>query len=43
MIFITEDSNADTVELARYRKMGPEGAILVSVKDGRGLDEVCNC
>lgn len=43
MIFITEDSDTDNVELARYRKMGPEGAILVSVMDGKGLDEVCIC
>ncbi|KAJ6685982.1 NUCLEOLAR GTP-BINDING PROTEIN 1 [Salix purpurea] len=40
VIFITEDSDTDNVELARYRKMGPEGAILVSVMDGKGLDEL---
>lgn len=43
MIFIMEDSDTDNPELERYRKKGPEGAILVSVKDGKGLDEVCNC
>ncbi|CAK7347698.1 unnamed protein product [Dovyalis caffra] len=40
VIFITEDSNADHLELARYRKMGPEGAIRVSVKNGKGLEEL---
>ncbi|KAH8516554.1 hypothetical protein H0E87_004776 [Populus deltoides] len=40
VIFIMEDSDTDNPELERYRKKGPEGAILVSVKDGKGLDEL---
>ncbi|KAF5952712.1 hypothetical protein HYC85_010656 [Camellia sinensis] len=40
VIFITEDSNADHLELARYRKMGPDGAIHVSVKSEAGLNEL---
>ncbi|KAJ6953037.1 nucleolar GTP-binding protein 1 isoform X1 [Populus alba x Populus x berolinensis] len=40
VIFIMEDSDTDNLELERYRKKGPEGAILVSVKDGKGLDEL---
>ncbi|KAL7233829.1 hypothetical protein ACSBR1_017441 [Camellia fascicularis] len=40
VIFITEDSNADHLELARYRKRGPDGAIHVSVKSEAGLNEL---
>ncbi|KAJ8755778.1 hypothetical protein K2173_024322 [Erythroxylum novogranatense] len=40
VIFITEDSDANDVEMARYRKMGPIGAIRVSVKSGEGLDQL---
>lgn len=40
VIFVMEDSDTDNPELERYRKKGPEGAILVSVKDGKGLDEL---
>ncbi|KAF5186535.1 nucleolar GTP-binding protein [Thalictrum thalictroides] len=39
---ITEDGDEETLEMARYRKAGPEGAILVSVKTEAGLDEVGN-
>ncbi|PIA32584.1 hypothetical protein AQUCO_04400050v1 [Aquilegia coerulea] len=37
---ITEDGDEDSLEMARYRKAGPEGAILVSVKTETGLDEL---
>lgn len=40
VVFITEDSEADDAELARYRKVGPEGAIHVSVKSETGLSEL---
>ncbi|XP_052194064.1 uncharacterized protein LOC127802350 [Diospyros lotus] len=40
LVYITEDSNADHPELARYRKMGPDGAIHVSVKSEAGLLEL---
>ncbi|KAK9273636.1 hypothetical protein L1049_018446 [Liquidambar formosana] len=40
VIFVTEDSDADHLELARYRKMGPSGAIRVSVKSEAGLIEL---
>ncbi|GLT64691.1 hypothetical protein SLA2020_371680 [Shorea laevis] len=39
-VFITEDIDADHLEMATYRKMGPEGAIHVSVKNEQGLDEL---
>uniref|UniRef100_A0A2P2LCS3 Uncharacterized protein MANES_05G059500 n=1 Tax=Rhizophora mucronata TaxID=61149 RepID=A0A2P2LCS3_RHIMU len=39
-VFIPEDGNADHVEIARYQKMGPIGAIHVSVKSGEGLNEL---
>lgn len=42
VIFVTEESNADHIEMARYRKMGPSGAICVSVKSGEGINEVIN-
>ncbi|XP_042482634.1 GTP-binding protein 4 isoform X2 [Macadamia integrifolia] len=40
VIFITEDDAADHQEMTRYRKMGPDGAIRVSVKSEVGLDEL---
>ncbi|XP_057979073.1 uncharacterized protein LOC131165366 isoform X3 [Malania oleifera] len=40
VVFVTEDGDSDHLELARYRKMGPNGAIHVSVKDEAGLSEV---
>lgn len=40
VIFVTEDGKADDSELARYRKMGPDGALHVSVKNEVGLDDV---
>ncbi|KAK6119997.1 hypothetical protein DH2020_046237 [Rehmannia glutinosa] len=40
VVFITEDSNADNFELAKYRRMGPDGAIRVSVKSEAGIDEL---
>ncbi|KAG2669070.1 hypothetical protein I3843_14G017200 [Carya illinoinensis] len=39
VVFITEDS-PDHEELARYRKMGPNGAMHVSVKSEAGLAEL---
>ncbi|KAL3537146.1 hypothetical protein ACH5RR_000512 [Cinchona calisaya] len=40
VVFITEDVNSDDYELAKYRKMGPDGALRVSVKSEVGLDEL---
>ena len=40
IIFNTEDVSADNPELARYQKMGPEGAIHVSVKNEAALNQV---
>ncbi|KAL4296605.1 hypothetical protein GQ457_12G008150 [Hibiscus cannabinus] len=40
VVFITEDGEADHLELAKYRKIGPEGAIRVSVKNDEGVDEL---
>ncbi|KAE9459958.1 hypothetical protein C3L33_08157, partial [Rhododendron williamsianum] len=40
VLYITEDSDADHLELARYRKVGPDGAIHVSVNSETGLNEV---
>ncbi|KAH6798310.1 P-loop containing nucleoside triphosphate hydrolases superfamily protein [Perilla frutescens var. frutescens] len=40
VVFITEDSNADSLELANYRRMGPDGAIYASVKTKVGIDEL---
>lgn len=39
--FITEDPTTDSLELASYRKSGPEGSIHVSVTNEIRLDEVC--
>ncbi|KAK4414330.1 Nucleolar GTP-binding protein 1 [Sesamum alatum] len=40
VVFITEDSNADGFELAKYRRMGPDGALRVSVKTEAGIAEL---
>ncbi|GMY22941.1 nucleolar GTP-binding protein 1 isoform X1 [Fagus crenata] len=40
VVFVTDDDNPDHVELARYRKLGPDGAIHVSVKSEAGLSEL---
>ncbi|XP_071939208.1 uncharacterized protein [Coffea arabica] len=40
VVYVTEDVNCDDYELAKYRKMGPDGALRVSVKSEMGLDEV---
>ncbi|XWS33982.1 hypothetical protein CRYUN_Cryun21dG0000200 [Craigia yunnanensis] len=42
VVFITEDGEADHLELAKYRKIGPEGAIHVSIKSEKGLNELTN-
>ncbi|XP_022733696.1 nucleolar GTP-binding protein 1 isoform X2 [Durio zibethinus] len=39
VVFITEDGEADHLELAKYRKIGPKGAIRVSIKSEEGLNE----
>ncbi|PHU04745.1 hypothetical protein BC332_25567 [Capsicum chinense] len=39
VIFTTDDCNADNFELVRYRKIGPDGALNVSVKKEIGLQE----
>lgn len=43
VIFTTDDCNADNFELVRYRKIGPDGALNVSVKKEIGLQEVPFC
>lgn len=40
VVFVTDNDNPDHVELARYRKLGPDGAIHVSVKSEAGLSEL---
>lgn len=40
VVFITEDAEVDHLELANYRKIGPEGALRVSVKNEDGIDKV---
>lgn len=40
VVYITEDSNNDDIELAKYRKMGPDGSIRVSVMSEVGIDEL---
>lgn len=40
VIFATDDCNVDNFELVRYRKMGPDGALNVSVKNEIGLHEL---
>ncbi|KAL3833016.1 hypothetical protein ACJIZ3_007752 [Penstemon smallii] len=39
-IFATEDSNADNIELAKYRRTGPDGALRVSVTSEVGIDQL---
>lgn len=40
VLFITEDADDNDVELLKYRKSGPDGALHVSVKNEVGLSEV---
>ncbi|KAL6505571.1 hypothetical protein OROHE_022950 [Orobanche hederae] len=40
VVFITEDFSDNNVELAKYRRMGPDGALRVSVKTELGIDEL---
>lgn len=40
VVFITEDFSDNNVELAKYCRMGPDGALRVSVKTELGIDEV---
>ncbi|KAM7471987.1 hypothetical protein LguiA_010170 [Lonicera macranthoides] len=40
VVFVTEDGDADHLEMANYRKKGPDGAIHVSVMSEVGLNEV---
>lgn len=40
VVFVTEDDNAKHLEMAKYREMGPDGAIRVSVKNEEGVSEV---
>lgn len=39
VLYITEDAEADP-ELLKYRKMGPDGALRVSVMSKVGINEV---
>ncbi|VFQ84276.1 unnamed protein product [Cuscuta campestris] len=40
LLFVTEDAKTDHPELVKYRKMGPDGALHVSVKSETGLDDL---
>lgn len=40
VLFITEDANDSDLKLSKYRKLGPDGALHVSVKNEVGLNEV---
>ncbi|KAL6577843.1 hypothetical protein OROMI_010171 [Orobanche minor] len=40
VVFSTEDFSDNNVELAKYRRMGPDGALRVSVKTELGIDEL---
>ncbi|KAJ0052407.1 hypothetical protein Pint_00027 [Pistacia integerrima] len=40
VVYITEGGDGEHLAMASYRKMGPDGAICVSVKNEEGLDEV---
>ncbi|KAG6384862.1 hypothetical protein SASPL_153681 [Salvia splendens] len=40
VVFITEDSNADSLDLAKYRRMGPDGSLHVSVMTEVGIKEL---
>lgn len=41
VVYIMEDGNVDHLELARYRKVGPDGALHVSIKSEVSIVEVC--
>ncbi|KAM7266503.1 hypothetical protein ACFE04_004400 [Oxalis oulophora] len=43
VVFVTEDENADDVEMVRYRKKGPDGAIYVSVQNEESLNQLKEC
>ncbi|ESR58732.1 p-loop containing nucleoside triphosphate hydrolases superfamily protein [Citrus sinensis] len=38
--YVTEDEDSEHLEMASYRKMGPDGAIRVSVMNEEGLNEL---
>ncbi|KAI4305313.1 hypothetical protein L6164_028685 [Bauhinia variegata] len=40
VVYATEDDDPTQLELAKYRKSGPDGAIYVSVKTEEGLNEL---
>ncbi|KAJ0111883.1 hypothetical protein Patl1_00032 [Pistacia atlantica] len=40
VVYITEGGDGEHLAMASYRKMGPDGAICVSVKNEEGLDEL---
>ncbi|CAI9764704.1 unnamed protein product [Fraxinus pennsylvanica] len=40
VVFIPEDGNVDHLELAKYREVGPDGALRVSVKSEVSTDEL---
>ncbi|XP_031277493.1 nucleolar GTP-binding protein 1 [Pistacia vera] len=40
VVYITESGDGEHLAMASYRKMGPDGAICVSVKNEEGLDEL---
>ncbi|KAJ4829265.1 hypothetical protein Tsubulata_049236, partial [Turnera subulata] len=40
VLFITEDDNTGEVEMERYKKLGPVGALHVSVKTEEGVNEL---
>ncbi|CAI9764705.1 unnamed protein product [Fraxinus pennsylvanica] len=40
VVFITEDGNVNHLELAKYREVGPDGALRVSVKSEVSIDEL---
>lgn len=43
VVYATDDANPEQLELMKYRKSGPDGAIHVSVKTEQGLFEVKFC
>ncbi|XP_010274615.1 PREDICTED: nucleolar GTP-binding protein 1 isoform X3 [Nelumbo nucifera] len=40
VIFVKEDGNIDHIEVERYKRLGPDGALHVSVKSETGLNEL---
>lgn len=40
VVYVTDDSDAHDLELARYLRVGPDGAIHVSVNSEAGLNEL---